>query len=379
MKTSSEGISSVSLVLLAGFFIAMPLSVMPMPAAAQSAQAQALIQKFELRESRQPVRDMANWKAPRKVIIWQNEDRLPALRAAYPSINIDSVSDAAMLPAALQDADVFIGYCIPAGVNSDHQLRWMMSLAVGVEKCAESQTLKRQRTLITNVKKLSGPEIAEHAIALMMALNRGLDGFIANQQRQVWDRSLLADEIWELEGRTVLVVGLGGIGREVAMRAHGLGMKVIATRNSRREGPDYVSYVGLADELLDLARQADVVINTAPLTEKTQGMFNAEFFRAMQPHAYFISIGRGLSTNTDDLVAALQNGEIGGAGLDVFDPEPLPADHPLWKQPRVIITPHVAFRSEKLRERVWTLVEESMRRYVNGDRMLNIVDLERGY
>jgi phosphoglycerate dehydrogenase-like enzyme len=156
-------------------------------------------------------------------------------------------------------------------------------------------------------------------------------------------------------------------------------MKVIATRNSRREGPDYVSYVGLADELLDLARQADVVINTAPLTEKTQGMFNAEFFRAMQPHAYFISIGRGLSTNTDDLVAALQNGEIGGAGLDVFDPEPLPADHPLWKQPRVIITPHVAFRSEKLRERVWTLVEESMRRYVNGDRMLNIVDLERGY
>lgn len=379
MKISTGGTTSITAVLVAGFVLAVSLGMTATPAAAQSAQAQALIQKFSLRESRQPVRDMANWRVPRKVVIWQNDDRLPALRAAYPSISFVSVSDATMLPSALQDADVFIGYCIPAGVNSDHQLRWMMSLAVGVEKCAASDALKRRNTLITNVKKLSGPEIAEHAIALMMALNRGLDGFIANQQRQVWDRSLLADQIWELEGRTVLVVGLGGIGKEVAVRAHGLGMKVIATRNSRREGPDYVSYVGLADELLDLTRQADVVINTAPLTDKTQGIFNAEFFKAMQPHAYFISIGRGLSTNTDDLVAALQNGELGGAGLDVFDPEPLPADHPLWKQPRVIITPHVAFRSEKLRERVWILVEESMRRYVNGDRMLNVVDLERGY
>ena len=379
MNISTVGTTSITAVLAAGFVLALSLGMTATPAAAQSAQAQALIQKFSLRESRQPVRDMASWRVPRKVVIWQNDDRLPALRTAYPSISFVSVSDATMLPSALQEADVFIGYCIPAGVNSDHQLRWMMSLAVGVEKCAASDALKRRNTLITNVKKLSGPEIAEHAIALMMALNRGLDGFIANQQRQVWDRSLLADQIWELEGRTVLVVGLGGIGKEVAIRAHGLGMKVIATRNSRREGPDYVSYVGLADELLALTRQADVVINTAPLTDKTQGIFNAEFFKAMQPHAYFISIGRGLSTNTDDLVAALQSGELGGAGLDVFDPEPLPADHPLWKQPRVIITPHIAFRSEKLRERVWILVEESMRRYVNGDRMLNVVDLERGY
>ncbi|HUU73710.1 MAG TPA: D-2-hydroxyacid dehydrogenase [Burkholderiales bacterium] len=379
MRISMGTVSSLRAALITGIVLSAPLSLTAIPAAAQSTQAQELIQKFGLREARQPVRNMPNWKVPGKVVVWQNQDRLPALRAAYPSITFDSVPDAASLPMALKGADVFIGYCIPAGVNSDHQLRWMMSLAVGVENCATSESLKRQKTLITNVKKLSGPEIAEHAIALMMALNRGLDGFIANQQRQVWDRSLLADQIWELEGRTVLVVGLGGIGREVASRAHGLGMNVIATRNSRREGPDYVRYVGLADELLELTRQADVVINTAPLTDKTNGMFNAEFFKAMQPHAYFISIGRGLSTNTDDLVAALRNGELGGAGLDVFDPEPLPADHPLWKQPRVIITPHMAFRSDKLRERVWTLVEESMRRYIDGDRMLNVVDLERGY
>ncbi len=252
-------------------------------------------------------------------------------------------------------------------------------MSVGVEKCAASKELQRQKTVVTNVKKLSGPEIAEHAVALMMALNRGLDGFIVAQQTQVWNRSLYADEIWELEGRTVLVVGLGGIGREVARRAHGLGMKVIATRNSRREGPDYVSYVGLADELLELTRQADVVINAAPLTDKTRGMFNAEFFTAMQSHAYFVSVGRGLSTNTDDLVAALKNGDLAGAGLDVTDPEPLPADHPLWRQPRVIVTPHMAFRSEKLTERVWILVEENLRRYINGDKLISMVDLKRGY
>ena len=378
MSTSMANISSIR----AAFLIAMlgvPLAISSAPAAAQSQQAQALIERFSLREAREPVRNRPNWKVPAKVVIWQNTERLPALRAAYPSITFESVADAASLPSALQGADVFIGYCIPAGVNSDHSLRWMMSLAVGVENCVASPSIKRQQTLVTNVKRLSGPEIAEHAIALMMALNRGLDGFIANQQRQEWDRGHLADDIWELEGRTVLVVGLGGIGKEVAQRAHGLGMKVIATRNSRREGPDYVSYVGLADELLDLTRQADVVINTAPLTDKTRGMFDAEFFKAMQPHAYFVNIGRGLSVDTDDLVAALQNGNLGGAGLDVFDPEPLPADHPLWKQPRVIITPHVAFRSEKLGERVWILVEESVRRYVDGDRMLNVVDIERGY
>jgi phosphoglycerate dehydrogenase-like enzyme len=322
---------------------------------------------------------MGNWKVPEKVVVWGNEDRLPGLRSTYPSIAFESVADAASLPTALQDADVFVGYCIPAGVNSDHELQWLMSMAVGVEKCAASEVLRRQNTVVTNVKKLSGPEIAEHAIALMMALNRGLDGFIPNQKTEVWDRGLYADDIWELEGRTVLVVGLGGIGIEVARRAHGLGMKVIATRNSRREGPDYVSYVGLSHELLELTSQADVVINTAPLTDKTRGMFNAEFFKAMQSHAYFISVGRGLSTKTDDLVAALRNGELGGAGLDVTDPEPLPADHPLWQQPRVIITPHIAFRSEKLKGRVWILVEENLRRYVNGDKLISVVDLKRGY
>jgi phosphoglycerate dehydrogenase-like enzyme len=156
-------------------------------------------------------------------------------------------------------------------------------------------------------------------------------------------------------------------------------MRVIATRGSRREGPDYVDYVGLGEETLDLARQADVVINTAPLTDRTRGMFDAAFFSAMKPTAYFISVGRGQSTVTDDLVAALESGQVAGAGLDVTDPEPLPEGHPLWRMPRVIITPHTAGRSDRSRDRLYLLVQENLRRYVAGEPLISVVDIERGY
>ncbi len=175
------------------------------------------------------------------------------------------------------------------------------------------------------------------------------------------------------------VVSEARIGSETAKRGHGLDMKVIATRNSRREGPDYVSYVGLADELLTLTAQADVIINTVPLTTKTTGMFNRRFFKAMKTTAYFINVARGKSVVTDDLIAALDAGELAGAGLDVTDPEPLPPDHPLWDQPRVIITPHVAHRSESLRERIWQVAKENLRRYIAGEKLLSQVNVERGY
>jgi phosphoglycerate dehydrogenase-like enzyme len=156
-------------------------------------------------------------------------------------------------------------------------------------------------------------------------------------------------------------------------------MRVVATRGSRREGPDYVDYVGLADEVLELAAEADIVINTAPLTDRTKGMFNAEFFAAMKSTAFFISVGRGASTVTKDLVTALENGQISGAGLDVTDPEPLPKNHPLWKLPRVIISPHVGARSDQSRDRLYLLVQENLRRYVAGEPMLSVVDIKRGY
>ena len=239
----------------------------------------------------------------------------------------------------------------------------------------------RDGLILTNGQRLSSPTIGDHAIALTYALVRGIDISHANQVNGVWARSS-ADTLrgfGELSGRTMLVVGLGGIGTQVAKRANALGMRVLATRGSRREGPDYVEYVGLAPEAIELAAQADVVVNAAPLTSTTRGMFNKAFFEAMKPEAYFINVGRGESAVTADLIEALHNGAIAGAGLDVTDPEPLPADHPLWTAPRVLITPHVAALSMETFGRIQALVAENLRRYVAGEPLLSVVDVKRGY
>ena len=178
----------------------------------------------------------------------------------------------------------------------------------------------------------------------------------------------------------MLVLGLGGIGTEIARRGAGLGMRVVATRNSSREGPDFVDYVGLPDEMTRLARDADVIVNALPLTDTTRGILDAEFFDAggnTNPR-YFINVGRGATVDTQALLAALQSGQLAGAGLDVTDPEPLPRDHPLWREKNVIITPHVSSRGgDRLRHQLLTL--ENMRRYLAGDRLLNVVDPEKGY
>src|SRR5262249_46368392 len=159
----------------------------------------------------------------------------------------------------------------------------------------------------------------------------------------VWSREHAAEtHMQALEGKTLLVVGLGGIGTEVALRGHGLGMKVIATRESDRTRPDFVSYVGLSDELLTLARTADVIVNCVPLTPQTKGLYDTKFFSVVKPTAYFINVARGASVVTADLTSALNEQRLAGAGLDVVDPEPLPPDNPLWRAPHIIITPHIS-------------------------------------
>jgi phosphoglycerate dehydrogenase-like enzyme len=156
-------------------------------------------------------------------------------------------------------------------------------------------------------------------------------------------------------------------------------MKVIATRASGRTGPDYVSYVGLPDELLKLTKEADFVVNCAPLTPQTSAIFNQQYFATMKPTAYFLNVGRGKSAVTADLISALGEHKIAGAGLDVVDPEPLPADSPLWHLPNLIITPHVSADTSVTAEQRTVLLRENLRRYAAGEPMLAVVDIERGY
>ncbi|MEE4218956.1 MAG: D-2-hydroxyacid dehydrogenase [Xanthomonadales bacterium] len=371
-------------VLMAAIFTSFVAQASSLPQEKELLRANAIesmVEELGLRESDTPVREMPGWSKPEKVLVlsrgyWE----LEALQAVAPGVEIVMVESADEAVANVAGAQAIIGYCNEKLFTREPGLHWIQVYTAGVERCLANPGMHGAERVLTNGQRIASPALAEHSIALMMALVRGLDLYHQNQLKGEWrDIGLARGDYMELDGRTMLVVGLGGIGTQVARKAHGLGMRVIATRNSRREGPDYVEYVGLADEVNDLATQADVVVNTVPLTDQTLGMFDAAFFKAMKPTAYFISVGRGASTKTDDLVAALENGEIAGAGLDVTDPEPLPRGHVLWTAPRVIITPHNAGRSDRSWDRLFLLVQENLRRYVAGEPMYSVVDIERGY
>jgi len=375
-------LSAAALTLCAAI-VAMPASrAAPLTSAAAPAAAAGsaeLIDKLGLRIAPQPVRERPGWRSPRIVLV-DNEmhDLLPALRQAAPGAKLLEVS--AATPKQIAAADAAIGVCSEALLTQAKQLQWIQWPAAGVDRCVQQPLLHERHVLLTNLQRTMGASMAEHVIGLMLALSRHFDYFLKQQEQARWAKEeSTRPQLVDLEGKTVLVVGLGGIGTEVARRAHALGMRVVATRASGRTGPDFVSYVGLPDELLKLARDTDFVVNCAPLTPQTTGIFNREFFDTLKPGAYFVNVGRGRSTVTADLVAALRSGHLAGAGLDVVDPEPLPAESPLWHLPNVIITPHVSADTPVSEEQRNFVMVENLRRYAAGEPMLSVVDLERGY
>ncbi|HEU4383764.1 MAG TPA: D-2-hydroxyacid dehydrogenase [Anaeromyxobacteraceae bacterium] len=326
-----------------------------------------------------PVRERAGWRPPKVILVGADApERIAALRKVAPGVRFVEVPDRAPAPD-VSDADAAIGICDPDVVARAAKLAWIQLLSAGAERCVRLPVVRERRPLVTNMQRVYGPAMAEHVFAMLLAFTRSLHPLRAAQERGAWlDRADLP-RLDTLGGKTMLVVGLGGIGTEVARRASAFGMRVIATRASGRTGPEYVSYVGLPDELLPLASQADVVVNCTPLTPATTGLFDARFFARMKPTAFFINVGRGRSAVTADLVEALQRGRIAGAGLDVVDPEPLPPGHPLWKLPNAIVTPHLSAAAEMSSGLRWRVVEENLRRYLAGEPMLSVVDIERGY
>ncbi|HXR89221.1 MAG TPA: D-2-hydroxyacid dehydrogenase [Steroidobacteraceae bacterium] len=375
------------LALLAGLCLVLAASVSA--TAAETDDVAAILKKYNVQEAPTPVRERNDWRPPRKLVALAASIPPPeraTLARILPGVKIVYARDVASAAREAVDADIVSGITAPPGIcdpriiNNAKQLRWILAMSAGVERCIAVPSVLSRNVLITNLRGLGSAAIGEHAIALALALARGLDTFITDQASSRWSpQDARASHMETLAGKTLLVVGLGGIGTEVASRAHGLGMKVIATRNRGHEGPDYVSHVGGPDELLQLASTADVVVNAAPLTDETRGIFNAKFFSAMKPTAYFINVARGGSVVTDDLVAALNSGKIGGAGLDVVDPEPLPPNHPLWHAKNVIITPHISGSSDIPNEAIWVVVNENLRRYAAGEKMLSVVDLKREY
>jgi phosphoglycerate dehydrogenase-like enzyme len=194
----------------------------------------------------------------------------------------------------------------------------------------------------------------------------------------VWERGD-GSAMGALQGRTMLVVGLGGIGTEIAMRAHAFGMRVLATARVERPAPRYVEVLGTAKDLDDLLPKADVVVLAVPLTDETRHIINRRTLGMLKDGAWLVNIARGAVVDTDALVEALDSGKVGAAFLDVTDPEPLPEGHPLWGRDNVLITPHVAGRAELSADRRWALMQENMRRFSAGEPLLNVVDKEAGY
>lgn len=348
----------------------------------------SLIKDLGIRESDTEVRARKEWRQPKKIVLLgvdpATRGQREPFQALVPKAEVVVVASVSEAAKAAANADIIVGLtsypgiCEPEIINAAKDLRWILSMSAGVERCVAIPGVASRNLLVTNARAIESSAIAEHAVAMALALARGFDRFMVDTKQGQWKRENSA-RMQTLTGKTMLVVGLGGIGTEVASRAHALGMKVTATRNSGRTGPDYVSYVGLADELPKLAREADVIVNTAPLTKETTGIFNAQFFSTLKPTAYFINVARGGSVVTADLQKALEEGRIAGAGLDVVDPEPLPANHPLWKAPNLLITPHVSSRSDLPGEQRWVLARENLRRYIAGGKMLSEVDLKREY
>jgi len=259
-------------------------------------------------------------------------------------------------------------------------LRWVQQGSAGVEQITYLPELQQNdQIVLTNMKRMFAPPIADHVMAMILSLTRSLPHYQDLMKERRWGKGPDAPYQGELQGKTMLIVGLGGNGAETARRAHAFGMRVLATDPKEMAVPLYVARLEKPDHLGALLPAADVVVLAAPLTPLPQGLFGSAQFSLMKEGSIFINIARGREVDTTALLQALESKRLQGVGLDVTDPEPLPPDHPLWKESRVIVTPHVSGQSPGTRERTRRLFLENMRRFANGEPLLNVVDKRAGY
>lgn len=276
----------------------------------------------------------------------------------------------------LASADGLIGALDADALAAAPRLKWVQTLSAGVDRMPLA-ALKAKGVTLTNAKIVMGPNIADHAFALLLSLSRQINRSYADKSRQQWGRGNY--RMVELSGKTAVVIGAGGIGMQIAQRAKGFGMSVIGV------DPKDLSYTPLLDEAVtpdrldEVLPRADVVFVSAPLTPQSERMVGARQFELMKKGAYFIAVSRGRLYDTGALVKALDSGRLAGAGLDVTDPEPLPQGHPLWQFENTIITPHVAGQSDLVGARRQEVFLENIRRFAAGKPMLNVVDLDKGY
>ena len=302
------------------------------------------------------------------------------LAEAAPDLDIIAPETMEGTEQAIAGADGAYGRIPPALLARADKLRWLQAPQAAPRAGYYYPELIAHPVVITNMREIYNDHIGAHVMAFVLAFARGLQVYLPQQQRREW-RPVPREsgDVVHLAEATALIVGVGGIGGEAARLASAFGMRVIGVDERRAEPPPGVAELHRAAALDTLLPEADFVILTVPHTPETEGFMNRARFQRMKRSAFFINIGRGMTTRLDDLVEALRAGEIAGAALDVFEQEPLPADHPLWTTPGVMITPHTAGHGPYLDERRFQVLSDNARRFLAGEGLRNVVDKARWF
>jgi phosphoglycerate dehydrogenase-like enzyme len=351
----------------------------------------AALAEFQLPESSRPVKELIpGWVAPKKlVVVVDKPERTAWLQQAMPAgTTVIGVSREAEAQPHLADTEAMIEVNCTAGLANAPKLRWVHAFSGGGDTCLQIPGVARGEIVLTNSQKVKNTVLAEMGMGYVFALARSIDVGLENQrQRDLNRRGGRPGK--RLEGATMLIVGLGGAGTEIARMAHAVGMKVIATDPVNRNRPDFVEHLGLPEELPSLIGKADVVMVAAPLTPATRGMFNKEMFARMKRDAMLVNWTRADIVVAEDLAAALKAGTIGSAALNWASQTPLAKDHPLWDAPNLILAPwagmpvtgsrDVSPKAARDNELRWLVVRENMRRFATGAKMYAVFDLARGF
>ncbi|MCB0995647.1 MAG: D-2-hydroxyacid dehydrogenase [Acidimicrobiales bacterium] len=300
---------------------------------------------------------------------------IAAAAGDVPVIGAAGIDDAA---AAASDATGWIGALAPELLDRAPKLRWLQAPTISLE-ALQFPELESSDVVVTNMRNIYDDHIANHVIALLLAHCRQLPRFFRQQLRHEWSSGYVDNRAIDPADLTVLIQGLGGIGSELARRLTVFGPHVIGVDPQAEAAPQGVHELARPHQLDELLGRADVVVVAAPQTPETIGSWGEPRFRAMREGAYFINIARGPMVHLDALERALIEGWIGGAALDVTDPEPLPADSALWTMDNVLITPHSAGAGPGTDQRRLDVVTDNVGRFVSGTPLRNVADLARGY
>lgn len=274
----------------------------------------------------------------------------------------------------IRDADAAFGTIPADSLRLAGNLRWVQAPAAAPPAGYYYPELVQHPVVVTNFREIYNDHIAAHIMAFVLAFARALHRYVPQQLTREWNPAPPGSGVIHPPESTALVIGVGGIGAETARLCDAFGMRVVGVDARREDTPPGVAEMHPPEALDRLLPEADFVVMTVPHTPHTEGMMNAARFALMKPSAFLINIGRGMTVKLDDLNRALRDGAIGGAGLDVYEIEPLPADHPLWTAPNVLLTPHVAGNGPYLDERRLEIIVDNARRFASGGPLRNVVE-----